>query len=365
MIPASDALVGGSLAICAVRDEMLYAARSDAKVLITGESGVGKEVVAHLVHAESARRRAAFVTVNCAGVPESLLESELFGHERGSFTGAYRGRTGLLEQADRGTIFMDEVGEMSARMQIVLLRFLETGEIQRVGSDGPQPRVDARVIAATNRNLAGRIATAEFREDLYYRLNVVHIWIPPLRERRDDIPPLLHHFVTAYGAQYERAVPDITREAMADLLAYDWPGNVRELRNVAERLIVRRAGAAVTPADVLPMLPGRSAEPGPAPEAPRSRGDALFHRIVDEGESFWRTVYEPFMTRDITREDLRLVIGRGLAHTQGNYKMLLRLFNMDQRDYKRFLNFLHKHGCNMRFQRYTAGSERPTLAPVA
>ena len=195
MIPISDALVGSSQAICAVRDEMMYAARSDAKVLITGESGVGKEVVARLVHAESLRHRCAFVTVNCAGVPESLLESELFGHERGSFTGAYRSRAGLLEQADNGTIFMDEVGDMSSRMQIVLLRFLETGEIQRVGSDRPHGRVNARVIAATNRDLASRISTGDFRVDLFYRLNVVHIWIPPLRERRDDIPALLHHFL--------------------------------------------------------------------------------------------------------------------------------------------------------------------------
>jgi DNA-binding NtrC family response regulator len=349
MLPISDALVGGSPAISAVRDEMLYAARSDAKVLITGESGVGKEVVARLVHAESLRHHCAFVTVNCAGVPESLLESELFGHERGSFTGAFRSRAGLLEQADKGTIFMDEVGEMTPRMQVVLLRFLETGEIQRVGADRPTGRVNARVIAATNRNLASRIATGDFREDLYYRLNVVHIWIPPLRERREDIPLLLRHFLGQYAAQYAVAPPRIGPDAEARLVAYGWPGNVRELRNLVERMTVRKAGAVVTPADIEPMLANRPERaPTPVLPLPMSTADLLFSRIVDEGESFWRAVHEPFMCRDLTRDDLRLLIGRGLAITHGNYKGLLRLFNMDQRDYKKLLNFLHKYGCNAR-----------------
>src|SRR5688572_2995711 len=195
----SYSFVGNSVAIRDVREEIGYAARSDAKVLLTGESGVGKEIVARLVHAQSTRRTAPLVTLNCAGVPETLLESEMFGHVRGSFTGAYRGRMGLFEQANRGTIFLDEVGEMSARMQALLLRFLETGEIQRVGEEGPQPCVDARVIAATNRNLIDCINANEFRQDLYYRLNVIHIRIPALRERRDDIPVLMQHFLSAFA----------------------------------------------------------------------------------------------------------------------------------------------------------------------
>jgi DNA-binding NtrC family response regulator len=345
----SGSFVGNSGAIRAVREEIHYAARSDAKVLVTGASGVGKEVVANLVHAESARRASAFVTINCAGVPESLLESELFGHERGSFTGAYRGRVGLLEQAHRGTIFMDEVGEMSPRMQGTLLRFLETGEIQRVGSESPNVRVDARVIAATNRNLVDRIAVNEFREDLYYRLNVIHIRIPPLRERRDDIPLLVRHYLDIYAAQYEAVVPEPAPEALTRLIAYDWPGNVRELKNVVERLVVRRLGSVITLEDLSLVL-------GPATPAPRvvvvqrDTASELFHRIVDEGESFWQAVYEPFMSRDITRGDLRTVVSRGLEQTHGNCKRLVRLFNMDDRDYKRFLNFLHKNGCNLRFQ---------------
>ena len=357
----SGSFVGNSGAIRAVREEIHYAARSDAKVLVTGASGVGKEVVANLVHAESARRGSAFVTINCAGVPETLLESELFGHERGSFTGAYRGRTGLLEQAHRGTIFMDEVGEMSPRMQGMLLRFLETGEIQRVGSESPNIRVDARVIAATNRNLVDRIAVNEFREDLYYRLNVIHIRIPPLRERRDDIPLLVRHYLEIYAAQYETAVPEPTADALTRLIAHDWPGNVRELKNVVERLVVRRLGEAITLDDLMLVL-GPVAPPPPRLVAaqPDTRSD-LFHRIVNDGESFWQAVYEPFMSRDITRGDLRAVVSRGLEQTHGNCKRLVRLFNMNDRDYKKFLNFLHKNGCNLRFQ---MAEERRAATPA-
>ena len=373
MIPISDALVGTSLPIRAVRDEMLYAAKSDAKVLITGESGVGKEVVARLIHSDSARHSQPFVTVNCAGVPETLLESELFGHERGSFTGAYRNRAGFLEQADRGTIFMDEVGEMTARMQVVLLRFLETGEIQRVGSDRPHTRVNARVIAATNRNLANRIGTGDFREDLYYRLNVVHIWIPPLRERRDDIPALLHHFLEVYARQYSVEAPRVSSEAEASLADYEWPGNVRELRNFVERLTVRKANTLVNAADVALLL-GRQREAAdvPAPPAPAAApardgiAEALFRRMIDEEECFWQVVHEPFMSRDLTRDDVRIVIRKGLSYTHGNYKQLLRLFNMDQQDYKRFLNFLHKYGCNVPAQRHAIMTNIPgRMAPVA
>jgi DNA-binding NtrC family response regulator len=349
---ASDSFVGESVSIRAVRDEVRYAARSDAKVLLTGDSGVGKEVVARLVHAQSGRRAAGFLAMNCAGVPDSLLESELFGHARGSFTGAYKSRTGLLEQADRGTIFMDEVGEMSARMQTLLLRFFESGEIQRVGGEGVQSRVDARVIAATNRNLVERINANEFREDLYYRLNVIHIHIPALRERRDDIPLLLCHFLRMYAAQYQTQVPHPTADALARVLEYDWPGNVRELKNVAERLIVRGAGPAINAAAIAAvMAPGTSAPKTIAiPDPVVDVASSLYSRLVQDGESFWTAVYDPFMARDITRTDLRRVVARGLEETNGNCKMLVRLFNMGTADYKRFLNFLHKHGCNQRFQ---------------
>ena len=205
-------LVGTSPAITVLREEILLAARCDAKVLITGESGAGKEIVARLIHDGSTRRRSPLVTVNCAALSDTLLETELFGHVRGSFTGAYRDRSGAFEQAHRGTVFMDEIGETTPRMQGLLLRFLETGEIQRVGSDRSQTRVDVRVIAATNRVLVDAVSQKLFREDLYYRLNVVHMYVPPLRERRDDIPLLLGHFVGAFARQYQCAVPTISRK---------------------------------------------------------------------------------------------------------------------------------------------------------
>src|SRR5512143_2901873 len=214
MMQTAQQLIGVSAALRSLQEDLEYAARSDAKILITGESGVGKEVVARLIHRQSPRSRAQLVTINCAGLPDSLLESELFGHVRGSFTGAYRDKPGLLELAHSGTIFMDEVGEMSLRMQALLLRFLESGEIQRVGAERPQARVNVRVIAATNRNLTERIASKEFREDLYYRLNVIHLTIAPLRERREDVPELLQHFIAHYSQRHSVPPPSVTPEAL-------------------------------------------------------------------------------------------------------------------------------------------------------
>jgi len=343
-------LIGRSAAIRLVEEEAGYAARSDAKVLLTGESGVGKEVVARLVHRDSARRHAPFVTINCAGVPDTLLESELFGHERGSFTGAYRDKAGLLETADRGTVFLDEVGEMSVRMQGMLLRFLETGELQRVGASRAQKRVDVRIIAATNRVLLDCIREGAFREDLYYRLNVIHIGIPPLRERMDDIVPLMEHFISSFASRASTVVPVIGESAKQALVQYNWPGNVRELRNLAERLVVRgkpEIGAedlnlfvTVKPTTILPM------------ESAPAVAESIFTRMVREGESFWIAAYPAFMARDMTRDDLRKIVKMGLEETRGNYKLLVRLFNMDPADYKRFLNFLRKHHCHMPFQAY-------------
>src|SRR5262245_24289452 len=256
-------LVGASPAIMTLQEEIFYAARCDAKVLITGESGAGKEIVARLIHASSPRSRAALVTVNCAALSETLLETELFGHVRGSFTGAYRDRLGAFEQANRGTVFMDEIGETSPRMQGLLLRFLESGEIQRVGSDGIQSRVDVRVIAATNRVLVDAVAQKQFREDLYYRLNVVHLYVPPLRDRRDDIPVLLKHFLHSFARQYQTPTPELTTEALDVLMGHRWPGNVRELKNVAERLIIRADGAPIEVAH-LPTEVVRTVMAGPA-----------------------------------------------------------------------------------------------------
>ena len=210
-------LVGTSRAIREIEQEIENSARTDAKVLLTGESGVGKEVVAHLIHQGSRRRLSPFVPINCAGVPDSLLESELFGHMRGSFTDAHKDKKGWLFQAHGGTVFLDEVGEMSVRMQAVLLRFLETGEIQRVGAENTSSTANVRVISATNRSLLTRVADKNFRDDLYYRLNVIHISIPPLRERKEDVPALLNYFVRAASELHRVPMPCLLDDTVARL----------------------------------------------------------------------------------------------------------------------------------------------------
>jgi two-component system response regulator HydG len=356
-------LVGASPAVAALQEEIHYAARCDAKVLITGESGAGKEIVARLIHAGSARGRAPLVTVNCAALTETLLETELFGHVRGSFTGAYRDRLGAFEQANRGTVFMDEIGETSPRMQGLLLRFLETGEIQRVGADRVLNRVDVRVIAATNRVLVDGVAQKTFREDLYYRLNVIHIRVPPLRERREDIPVLISFFLDAFARQYQVTTPRLTDEAVQTLVEHPWPGNVRELKNIAERLIVR-ANTQDIRRDDLPLELLRTAAPLEVAVVPATRqaGGMLFDRMVNGGESFWSCVYEPFMSRDLTRDDVRSVVRQGLERTSGNYRVMVELFNMPVADYKRFLSFLRKYQCHVAFQQFRSASARQESA---
>jgi len=347
-------LVGASRAIELVRGEIQSAARCDAKVLITGESGVGKEVVARLIHAGSRRGRSSLITVNCAALPDTLLETELFGHVKGSFTGAYRDRTGVLEQAHRGTVFMDEVGEMSARMQGLLLRFLATGEIQRVGEDRSENCVDVRVITATNRDLSSSVQDRSFREDLYYRLRVIQIVVPPLRNRLEDLGPLLTNFLSHFAHEYGLPVPRPTEETLRALREHLWPGNVRELKNLAERLVAHGHSGRIEPKHLPDDIVGRPATQTPA-ERRRDRAEEAFDRMIRKQESFWTAVYPVFMARDLTRDDLRELVGRGLERTSGSYRVLTKLFNMPADDYKRFLNFLRKHHCHLPFQQFRRG----------
>jgi two-component system response regulator AtoC len=224
-------------------------AKSNATVLITGESGTGKELVARAIHSQSHRRNKPFVAVSCAALPESLLESELFGHEKGSFTGAYAQKKGKFEFANGGTLFLDEVGEMSANIQVHLLRVLEEKEFTRVGGNEPI-RVDVRVISATNKDLRKAIEKQEFREDLYYRLNVVNIELPPLRERKEDIPLLAEHFLNKFAMENQKEITGFSPEAMELVLDYDWPGNVRELENAIERAVILGKDSLITVADL-------------------------------------------------------------------------------------------------------------------
>jgi DNA-binding NtrC family response regulator len=360
-------MVGASAAIREVEQEIEHAARSNAKVLITGESGVGKEIVARLIHQQGLRASGPLVTINCAGFPDSLLETEMFGHVKGSFTDAYRDKRGWLEQAHGGTIFMDEVGEMSLRMQALMLRFLETGEIQRVGSDRKLPPLDVRVITATHRKLVDHVADKTFREDLYYRLNVIHITVPALRERREDVPLLVDHFMRSFSDSHRTREPEITREAMACLQAYSWPGNVRELKNVAERLVLRcrdgRLDVDALPPEIRQTRQNLTVNVTASVESSSTVPDALFDRLINGRESFWSAVYEPFMARDLTRNDVREVIRLGLRHTLGNYKLLVTSFNMAPEDYKRFLNFLRKYECHVPFQLFRNMPPRPDPQP--
>jgi len=345
-----------------LREDVKAAARTDAKVLITGESGVGKEIVSRLVHSTGMRAAFPLVTVNCAAITDTLLESELFGHTRGSFTGAYRDRAGVLEMAHRGTVFMDEIGETSARMQSLLLRFLENGEIQRVGTSKANARVDVRVIAATNRDLLQAVVAKTFREDLYYRLNVIHMTVPPLRDRRDDVPLLLDHFLATFASEYSAPRLTFTPEARGLLTRYPFPGNVRELKNLVERLTVRHTGETPVGVEELPHEVRHTAMLASVPEqASVSPAEALFRLLVDERQSFWTAVYAPFMSRDLTRDTLRTLVSLGLQRTSGSYRDLLELFHMAPTDYKRFLNFLRKHQCHMPFQQFRGPGGSPDV----
>ncbi|MBA2259393.1 MAG: sigma-54-dependent Fis family transcriptional regulator [Acidobacteria bacterium] len=354
-------LIGTSVAIIELVQEIERIARSDAKVLVTGESGVGKELVASAIHRRSTRATRQLVTVNCAGLPETLLESELFGHVKGSFTGAYRDKIGKLELADGGTIFLDEIAEMSPRMQGLLLRFMETGELQKVGSDRITTRVNVRVIAATNRNLRDMISEGTFREDLFYRLNVIHLTVPALRERREDIPPLIEYFLGQFSrgnsngngngnGQVEKA---LAPDSMRLLCEYSWPGNVRELENVIERLVVTGRSDSILP-EQLPIEVRMHSNVSLRPKRERRRtvADDLYKRLTEENESFWAAVYPLYMEREITKGNVRDLVRKGLEDARGNYKIVAKIFNMEQRDYKRFLNFLRKHDCQVPFKEY-------------
>jgi two-component system, NtrC family, nitrogen regulation response regulator NtrX len=262
-------MIGDSPALKQVTAAIARAAPTNATVLIQGESGVGKELVARTIHRNSLRSRERFVQVNCAAIPEELIESELFGHEKGSFTGATEKQVGKFEQADRGTIFLDEVGDMSAKTQAKVLRVLQEGEVERLGS-ARTIKVDVRVIVATNKNLEEEIEKGHFREDLYFRLAVIPIFVPPLRERPGDISLLVRYYIEQLSRENNTRPKRITQAALDALQRYRWKGNIRELRNTVERLIIMSAGDAIDVSD----LPDILRSPGGAPAKPGSDSEA-------------------------------------------------------------------------------------------
>ncbi|HEV2056044.1 MAG TPA: sigma-54 dependent transcriptional regulator [Methylomirabilota bacterium] len=279
-------IVGKCAVIEELRQQIAVAAPTTGRVLIHGESGSGKELVARAIHARSTRAEGPFVEVNCAAVPEELIESELFGHERGAFTGAVARRRGKFELADGGTLFLDEIGDMSLKTQAKVLRVLEEQAFERVGGK-ETIRVDVRVITASNQNLQEQIGAGRFREDLFYRLNVIPIEVPALRKRKEDIPALVEHFIALFSAENGRRPKTIAAEALAYFLTYDWPGNVRELRNMVERLVIMAPRDVIGPENLPPPLRTRAeAEAGDDPQRDRKLKDArdAFERAYILGE---------------------------------------------------------------------------------
>ena len=278
-----DGIIGASAPLKAVLDKMRLVAASRATILIEGESGTGKELIAQAVHQSSPRSRGPFVAVHCAALSDNLLESELFGHERGAFTGATERRLGRFESADAGTLFLDEIGEISQSTQVKLLRFLETKSIERVGGTRPI-ELDVRLVAATNRDLEHEVRTGKFREDLFFRLNVVRLRMPPLRERADDVPLLLAHFIRVFSQENGVAPLTIEPGALRTLQAYGWPGNIRELRNFCENAVVLRRGGSLSEYDLEPKFRGETPTTSMAVGAVSSSSSAGNSLSVEENE---------------------------------------------------------------------------------
>ena len=317
------AMVGESVAMRALRKQIELVAPTDGRVLIYGESGTGKELVARAIHARSLRASAPFVELNCSAVPEELIESELFGHARGSFTGATGSKRGKFELADGATLFLDEVGDMSPRMQAKVLRVLEGQRFEPVGGTTPM-RVDVRVISATNKRLEVEIERGNFRADLLFRLNVIPFEVPPLRERAEDIPLLVEHFNRRFSLSYNKRPKRFEPEAVEALGAYSWPGNVRELRNTIERVVIMHTGARVTPSD----LPALGGEEPPA-------AAARFSSFRDASEAH---------QRDFIRQKL--------AEAEGNVSRAAELMGMDRSHLYRRMKSL---GINVREERAQTG----------
>ena len=283
-------------------------ASTDVTVLVQGESGTGKEVIARMLHAASGRAKHPFVAVNCGAIPADLLESEMFGHERGAFTGAIGSRAGVFQRANQGTIFLDEIGEMSPALQVKLLRVLQEREVQPVGSD-TGVKINVRVVAATNKNLEKEITAGRFREDLFYRLNVIPVTLPPLRERRSDVPLLVEHFLAKHSERHRHDPVRITEQAMVHLWEYAWPGNVRELENLVERLVVLSENGVIDE-DALPRSLRTFMTRNHIPDLQIEESGVDLHEILEEFE--------------------RRLISKALHRTGGNKKAAARLLGVNR-----------------------------------
>jgi nitrogen regulation protein NR(I) len=332
---SADRIVGLSPPMQQVYKDIGRVAPQDVNVLILGESGTGKELVARAIYTHSRRSRGPFLAINCAAIPEMLLESELFGHERGSFTGADRRRIGKLEQAHNGTLFLDEIGDMAAALQAKMLRVLQDGEFQRVGGNEVL-HTDARVIAATNRNLEELIRSGQFREDLYYRLNVFAIRLPALRERREDIPPLIEHFVKLFGRDLGKPACTVPTETMEWLKACPWPGNVRELQGAIKYALVRATSDVLTTQCLPPSVHTGTIATDDAGESPPESAAVvlLVRRLLASGQT---DIY-----RQAQQEFDRVVLAEVLRHTRGNQVLASQLLGISRTTLRAKLSSLER-----------------------
>lgn len=329
------AIIGNSLPMQRVFDQIRNVADTTATILITGESGTGKELAARAIHAQSSRKGEPFVTVNCSAVPESLIESELFGHMKGSFTGAFRDKKGLVEEADHGTLFLDEAGDLSLVTQVKLLRLLQEGEFKVVG-DNRTRRVDIRFVSATNQNLEAKIKKGEFREDLYYRLNVINVHLPSLRERVDDIPLLAQHFLKKYSILNKKDVAKFSKDAMDYLIHRDWPGNIRELENVIERGVIMAGSDVMQLSELVSPRQGL----GPVAAIPSGSTETIFVMPFKEAKD---KLIEEFEVQYITKALTRHAGNVSRAAEESGLKRqylhrLMREQNLDSRIFKKTIS---------------------------
>jgi len=329
--PRFPTLIGTSLPMERLHQQIGRVAGTSATVLLTGESGTGKELVARAIHSQSPRKAMPFIPINCSTIPETIIESELFGHVKGSFTGAIRDKKGLVEDASQGTLFLDEIGDLSTGMQVKLLRLIQEGEFKAVGANAIR-KVDLRFIAATHQNLSERIKNGEFREDLFYRLNVINIHMPPLRERLEDIPLLAVHFLEKYNVLHGKNVEKISRETMAYLMGREWPGNIRELENIIERGVILSQGDSLEVDDLF-----MSGESIPVKEPGRAAGDELFALPFKEAKD---KILEEFETQYIHRVLARHAGNVSHAARESGLKRqylhrLMREKKMDSKSFKR------------------------------
>jgi len=342
-----EEIVGESAPIKQVLKQVGIVAPTDSTVLILGETGTGKELLARAIHDRSKRREGTFVKLNCAAIPTGLLESELFGHEKGAFTGAIATKVGRFELADGGTLFLDEVGELPPETQVKLLRVLQEQEFEPIGSSRTE-RVDVRIIAATNRDFTAAISEGKFRSDLYYRLNVFPIHMPSLRERTEDIPLLAMFFVQRFAKKFGKTIRQISPEATRRLTSYHWPGNIRELQNVIERAFFLAKGIVITEIHVETSVTKGAAA--------TDEVQVLFQDIKEGRKDFWSDIHNRYKRRDISREKVLAFVDFGLRSTRGSYTTMASMFRLKETDYRRFMDFLRRNDCLLDFRPYRKAS---------